>query len=140
MDNHQADGLHAVFIEAVRESAAGLQRTQWLLFPPSIKDLGSSIREGQARFIKRRIERTGHRAKWTTSEKPSFSLLASILKEQLDQYESMEGWTMRPPVVIRLEQDDYEKAMVVGSVSTPYKALRHIEAVTKKRGYRLTDG
>jgi len=140
MDSYQTDGLHAVFMEAVRESSAGLQRTQWFLFPPSIQDIGSGIKEGAGRFIKRRIEKAGHRAKWTTVEKPSYSLAASVLKEQLDQYESMDGWEMRPPVVIRLEHDDYEKAMKPGSVSTPYKALRHVEAVTRKRGYRLTDG
>lgn len=134
MDNSY--GMYAVFIEAVK----GEQRTQWFLFPPANSAYGTSRKpDGSQRFIKRRIERKGHRAKWKTTQRAETPALEEKLKLELDQYESTE-WVLRQPVVIALEQDDYLKVWDnEAEVTTPYKALRHVEAVTKKRGYRLVD-
>lgn len=126
--------LWAVFVEATN----GKQRTQWMLFPPRMERYGAAGREGSARLIKRVLARPGDKSKWTTKEKPAQGLLANTLKSELAQYESA-GWVLRQPIVIVLDHDDYllvwdkEK----GDVKTPYKALRHVEAVAKKRGYRL---
>lgn len=133
MDN-SFDGLYAAFFEAVN----GEQRTQWMLFPPAVFSYGAEHNpEGAQRFIKRRLEKAGHRAKWRTVQRRTDSSLREKLALELDQYEST-GWIIRQPIVIRLEQDDYEKVWSNAEVaSTPYKAIRHVEAVAKKRGYRL---
>ncbi len=133
MDN-SLDGLYAVFLEAVN----GQQRAQWMLFPPASFAFGvDHDPEGAQRFMKRRLDKPGHRAKWKTVQKTTSAGLEEKLRLELDQYEST-GWIIRQPVVIRLEQDDYEKVWANKTdADTPYKALRHVEAVTKKRGYRL---
>lgn len=134
MDN-SSDRLWAVFLEA----RSGNQRTQWLVFPPRLTEIlgGAHGREGYGRFIKRRIEYKGHKAKWQTTTKPASSLLLSTVKDQLAQYEST-GWVILDPILIRLEEDDYAKAWAGADATTPYKALRHVEKVALKRGYRLT--
>lgn len=135
MDN-SGDALWAMYVEAQK----GEKRTQWLLFPPkSAAQLGETptAHEGYGRFIKRIIDYKGHKAKWKTVTKPSAALVNKFLKDQLAQYESL-GFVIKEPVLIRLEADDYAKAWAGKDATTPYKALRHVEAVTIKRGYRLT--
>lgn len=134
--NLKDNRLWAVFLEARN----GDKRTQWMLFPPRDSTLGATgpAPEGQGRVIKRAMVYKGHKAKWDTIRKPSQGLMAHELKSQLDQYEAS-GWVLLQPVLIALDEDDYQKVWErENDVSTPYKALRHVEAVTKKRGYRLT--
>lgn len=133
-DNNAGNALWAVFLEATD----GVQRVQWMLFPPCQAEHGATWAEGNGRFIKRRIEKAGHRAKWKTITKPSASLAEHKLKSELEQYEST-GWVLKQPILIVLEQDDYEKAWAGAEASTPYKAIRHVEKVAVQRGYRLTN-
>lgn len=132
-DNNMGNQLWAVFLEATD----GVQRVQWMLFPPCLAEHGATWAEGQGRFIKRRIEKAGHRAKWKTITKHSAEMAAYKLKSELAQYEST-GWVLKQPILIVLEQDDYEKAWAGAETKTPYKSLRHVEAIALKRGYRLT--
>lgn len=132
--DHQNNALWAVFLEATD----GVQRVQWMLFPPCKAEHGATWAEGNGRFIKRRIEKAGHRAKWKTTTKPSSVLAESKLESELIQYEST-GWVFKQPILIVLEHDDYLKAWNGAEASTPYKALRHVEKVAMKRGYRLTN-
>ena len=127
----------AVFLEAVRDSDKGQQRTQWLLFPPACANLGAELDEGWGRFLKRKIEKAGHRAKWSDFTRRDFGEVSGKAVLEMEQYAST-GWEVRAPIVILMDQDDYQLAMTAdASVPTPYKALRHVEAVAKKRGYRL---
>jgi hypothetical protein len=132
-DNSVGNALWAVFLEATD----GVQRVQWMLFPPCRAEHGAAWAEGQGRFIKRRLEKAGHRAKWKTITKPSAAAAELKLKSELEQYEST-GWVLKQPILIVLEEDDYLKAWAGAETSTPYKALRHVEKVAMQRGYRLT--
>ena len=128
------DGLFAVFLEA----RLGEKRTQWMVFPPAAPGHGlEGPTDGRGRCIKRRLDHGGHRAKWDTKTAPAHSEIEKTVLDQLGQYAST-GWTIMEPVVISLDEDDYQKAWAAGSADTPYKALRHVEAVTRKRGYRIT--
>lgn len=132
------DGRYAAFLEARK----GDQRAQWMLFPPLLDGYGlqdETLSLGSMRFIKRKMDRPGHRAKWGTTARSTPLEIEAKLKLELDQYESV-GWQIMEPIVIELEADDYMKVWEnKDSVVTPYKALRHVEAVAKTRGYRLTD-
>lgn len=130
-DTHPA--VFAAFFEARR----GSSKTQWLLLPPSVKDLGSECPDGYGRFLRRALVPAKPKAAWTTLTKPLAEELNQKLKQELVQYESTD-WNILDPVVIALELDDYALGWRSGNASTPQKALRHIEAQTKKRGYRLT--
>lgn len=137
MDQSMGQGLYAVFIECRQ----GEQRAQWMLFPPALPHLGvEHDPAGAQRFIKRRMTKKGHRAKWSTTQRRTAEELEKKLHLELDQYESTE-WVFVDPIVIELEFDDYLKVWEgQAAAATPYKALRHVEAVAKKRGYRLTEG
>ncbi len=128
-DPHVQAGLFAVFLEARQ----GQKRTQWFLFPPNLDD-------GRGRFIKRQLLHANHKAKWNTVEKHSYHAVGRKLGLELDQYESTD-WVLVPPIVIQLEVDDFakvwEKGEGNGNVVTPYKALRHVNAQAKKRGYTV---
>jgi hypothetical protein len=128
--NDALPGMFAVFIDA--QSGDGTQRVQWLLVPPSVQKL-TGVAGDHGRFIKRRFDRKGHKPKWATSKLTSAAATSQYLKSNMREFEST-GWVFRPPVVIRLETDDYQD---VWRGKTPYKALRHVEAVTRKRGYRI---
>lgn len=133
--------LHAAFFEAVSpDFDSGDTRVQWFLPPAGFVRLGAQISpsaDGSGRFIKRRMGRPNHRARWQLTHATSAGSVNERLIAQLEQYASL-GWDIREPVVIRLDSDDYCKLWSSSNgFETPYRALRHVEAVTKKRGYRL---
>ena len=131
MDNNDTR-LFAMYVEAFQ----GQKRVQWMIYPPALGEHGAALPEGTGRFMKRRLDREGHRAKWKTTDRSTMSVLNNKLALEFDQYESTE-WVFRAPIVIAIEEDDYAKAMGK-ELSTPYKALRHVNKVAVSRGYSVS--
>ena len=127
--------LWAGFFEWVK----GGSRTQYLVLPPARTNLGvpSDVAgSGATLFMKRAITRPGHRAKWAWINSANDFAHAQRLAKDWAPYQTTPDWVFRPAIVIPLDADDYVTAW---RGKTPYKALRHVEAVAKKRGYRLID-
>jgi hypothetical protein len=122
--------LWAVFLEATN----GERRVQWMLFPMSMAAWGSGSAERRTVWMKRTLLRPDHRAVWKQEARPGPTRAVQSLKDDLDTHLGL-GWTMRQPIAIRLEEDDY--LVVYNQAKTPHKALRHVNKVAQSRGYRV---
>ena len=129
-------GLYAMFVEARR----GTDRHQWLLCTEALDwpqlNLSSTVGpSGRGRYIERDVT-PGKAAKWKAKTRPAENI-GDDLKEKLEQYRAA-GWEILEPVAVELRLDEYQGFWeTLDKFTTPYSALRHVEAVTKKRGYRL---
>lgn len=138
-NGNPATELWAGFFEAQKDG----KRTQWMLVAPALDRYaatggalnGRPVREGMGLVLKRRIEKPGHRAKWSFLSQTTAEAAQAKVNSDMEQYAST-GFKIMHPVVIAIDLDDYQDAW---RGKTPYKAFRHVEAVTKKRGYRLID-
>ena len=136
-DLKSSDGIFrsAIFLEAIKDEA----RVQWFVFPSRrLSFHGQYHGTHQQRFIKRFIPRKGKRVKWETHGRNQEAELTTMVTNQIDQYVSV-GWEFRAPIVVNLEDDDIAKvwASVNNGVSTPYRALRHVDKEMVRRGYSL---
>jgi hypothetical protein len=132
-------GLFLLFQQARGTGMANAvgQTVQWLSFPPPLEELGVEGPLEVSRFLKRRRMFPTQKPTWSTIPSTSRGGAAAKLKLEMDQYLST-GWEFFQPVVVQLPLDDYLKLWKPGKAETPYKVLRHVEAVTVKQGYRLT--
>lgn len=132
--NDNQTPLYGALFQA--ESHDQQQRVEWFLPSPAIAGkvhprltdcMVRGVAFNQGRFIKRRFDRPTHKPRWLCVESATGESAASKLMSQLEQYESM-GWTILPPAVIALAEDDYLSLWQRTGFSTPYKALRQASA------------
>lgn len=132
--------LYSMFVEAQFTLSTGeTLRKQWVLYPPAKQEYGASPTfKGEGCFMTRLFDANGKKPKWRFEIRRDKTASADVLR-LIEEHTSV-GWSVLPPVVAQMAEDDYRR--VYGSSrtpSTPYKLLRAFERVTKTRGYRLTN-